>query len=250
MLHDIEKFASPTSLYLRGEERFTYAPEHPHISQFRYDLFSIDREGQEAHAGVIDGYRIAQDWSVGHELALWDEADAFDADVVTYVDALIRELRACAEVFDYTPDLTFPQRVTIVRHFESLDGSDAADLMRDASALLVLKDAPALMLIDPHLLPNERRSAEGKLKARSRITKLLELGFVRMVGSRFLWGWNRELAQASMEHYSYRVLFEAKRRGRLRDIFGEDTGSGLLPSPTETGTKVLGFPDPEETLQD
>jgi hypothetical protein len=57
--------------------------------------------------GTADGYRIAPRLDDRQRTRkLWDEADALDSDVVRYVEAIIRELRACEQVFDVAPSLT------------------------------------------------------------------------------------------------------------------------------------------------
>ncbi|MFZ5896864.1 MAG: hypothetical protein ACOY0T_37755 [Myxococcota bacterium] len=200
MLRDIEKFATDSRLQLSNHGTiWDCASDWPHIATFQYDLAVCEDDSDEfTSVGAVDGYRITQDWTVEHEVDLWDEADALDGDVVRYVEALIRELRACEAVFKHAPDLSTAQRITIVRHVEAKTKAELASLTQGAVACMAMMDAPALMLVDPWPMSAERRSPEGKLSGRQNIQKLLKLGLKRMVGSRFLWGWNAELAESLM----------------------------------------------------
>lgn len=201
MLQDIEQAAMHSGLQLVGlRDPWAYHEDYPHIMNFAYELeLPSDEEREEFDSvGTVDGYRISQDWTVEDDVEIWEEADALDGDVVRYVSALIRELRACEQVFEIGPELTTAQRVSIVRHVEATGVVDSASLTQAAVASIAVIDAPVLMLVDPWPMAHERQSPEGKLKGRSHVRKLLDLGFVRMVGSRFVWAWNREMADNLM----------------------------------------------------
>jgi hypothetical protein len=104
MLGDVERVAANANLhFLNRAGDWAYSEDSPHITQFRYDLATYDDEERLVTLGTADGYRIAHDWSIQSALQIWDEADALDGDIVRYVEALIRELRACEKVFDFAP---------------------------------------------------------------------------------------------------------------------------------------------------
>lgn len=254
MLQNIEQAASDSGLQLSEKSGgWTYYEDHPHIARFRYELWACGSDDEtEAleKVGEVDGYRITQDWTVEHELELWDEADALDSDAVSYVEALIRELRACGEVFTLAPDLTMAQRITIVRHVEAAAAVDSAALTRRAVACVAMMDAPVLMLVDPWPMSHERSAPAGKLKGRSHAAKLLELGFVRMVSSRFIWAWNREFSESSMEEYSYGKLLSAKREGKLDKVLKSPLAEDVFgPLPTHLA-ESLGVPDPDGLMRE
>jgi hypothetical protein len=220
MLGDVEAVAAEADLhFLNREGDWSYSDDWPHITRFHYELATHESDGEElVTIGMADGYRITQDWAVESDLQLWDEADALDGDVVRYVESLIREVRACQKVFSFAPDLTTAQRVTILRHVEAKKEGHSALLTQRAAACLAMMDAPVLMLADPWPMSDQRSFARGKLKGRSHVPNLLALGFVRMVGSRFLWAWNRELSESLMADYSYEALLAAKKQGKLLQI--------------------------------
>jgi hypothetical protein len=252
MLHDVETVAQSSGLFfLAREHEWTVDEDSAHIAQFRYELarYKPNTESGEA-LGTADGYRIAQDWTVESDLELWDEADALDSDVVRYVEALIRELRACEQVFDVAPSLTNAQRVTIVRHIEPADVVDSVELIQGAVACIAMMDAPVLMLVDPWPMASDRRTPKGRLKGRSHIPKLLELGFVRMVGSRFLWAWNREMSDNLMAEYSYEALLSAKRKGALDEILKTPLSHAVYgPLPDDVAERV-DVPKPDDFTED
>ena len=250
MLQKVERVALDSRLELHAKHScWTYDEEHPHISTFTYELATEDDDRRRV-LGTADGYRITQDWSVESDLQLWDEADALDGDVVTYVEALIRELRAYEAVFDIGPELTHAQRITILRHVEAVKGVDSAELTQAAAACLAMMDAPSLMLVDPWPMSDERRLARGKLKGRSHVPKLLELGFARMVASRFVWAWSRELSEGLMEAYSYDKLVTAKRAGKLKRILDGALVDEVYGRTPDHVKHMLGVPLPGDIDQE
>jgi hypothetical protein len=252
VLRDVEQVARSSGLYLLNDDgEWTANEDYPHIATFSYQLARYEAETDlRVPVGAADGYRIAQDWTVESDLELWDEADAVDGDVVRYVEALIRELRACEHVFDMAPELTNAQRITIVRHVEPTPGVDSADLTQGAVAALAMMDAPVLMLVDPWPMASERRASAGRLRGRSHIPKLLELGFVRMVGSRFLWAWNRELSDNLMADYSYDALLEANRKGALDEILKTSLSQGIYGPLPDDVAELVDVPKPNDFTED
>lgn len=252
MLRDIETVAMDAGLHLVSEgERWFCGESHPHMIEFACALERYEDDGEEpVRVGAVDGYRISHDWTVEDDLTLWDEADAISADAVAYVDALIRELRACEQVFDGPPTVAMAQRITLVRHVEAAGGVDAAALTQAAVATLALRDAPVIMLVDPWPMPAERSTAAGKLEGRAHVARLLEIGFVRMVGSRYLWAWNRELAELTMADYDYDELLAAKRKGRLDGVLKASLVEGVYGDLPEELRHEMGLPDPEELMDE
>lgn len=251
MLSNVEEVAAESDLVLRGDGRWSYNEEHPHITSFHYTVGRYKGESDKlVDVGHVDGYRIVQDWSLQSDPTIWDEADALDGDVVTYVDALIRELRACEATFDVAPDLTMAQHVTIIRHVETKGRVDLAELIYQVTACLAMMDAPKIMLVDPWPMSDERKSSKGKLKGRAHITKLLKLGFVRMVGSRFLWGWNCELDESLMDGYSYDKLVEARTRGDLKNILSRPVSMDVYGDLPKGLIEQAGLPDPDDSMQE
>lgn len=142
------------------------------------------------------------------------------------------------------------QRVTIVRHVEATAAVDSASLTRDAAACVAMMDAPVLMLVDPWPISRERKKPAGKLRGRSHAAKLLQLGFVRMVSSRFIWAWNRELSESSMEDYSYGKLLSAKREGKLDKVLKSSLAEEVYgPLPAQLAER-LGVPDPDDLMRE
>src|SRR5690606_10110212 len=180
-------------------------------------------------------------------LELWHEADALDGDVLRYVDALIRELRACEHLFALAPALNTAQRTTILRHVEAQDGVDSSWLVQATAASLAVMDAPVLMLVDPRKMPNERRSPAARLQGRSHTATLLDIGFVRMVGSRLVWGWNRELGDGLMQGYSYEKLLEARRSGMLDTQLKARLMEEVYGDVPEYVARMVDLPEPDET---
>ncbi len=232
MLRNIERTAWKAGLQLEADGSvWSFDTDWPHISRFHYRVGRYGRNEKLKALGTVSGYRITQDWSVNSSLELWDEADALDGDVVRYVEALIRELRLCDQVFD-APDLTMSQRTTIVRHVEPAPGVDSIVLTRNVVASLAAMDAPVFMLVDPWPMAPERKKPAGKLMGRGHIPTLLKLGFHRMIGSRFVWAWGAEISDSCMSEYSYEGLLLARREGRLDAVLAaaiSDEVHGPLP---------------------
>lgn len=254
MLSNIEPVAVAAGLHLANvSDPWTAGGDSPHIAAFRYELRQYDDENDSDElrkVGMVDGYRITQDWTVKDELQIWDEADALAGDAVRYVEALIREVRVCEECFPASAYLSGAQRVTIVRHVEAVRGVDLATLTRDAVASIAMMDAPVIMLVDPWPMSTERQTATGKLRGRSHSALLLELGFLRMVASRFLWAWNRELADALMADYSYDTLIAAKRSGKIGEILRTalcDSVYGKMPKEI---WHAADLPEPDELMDE
>jgi hypothetical protein len=247
MLEDIERVAASSGLHLvsRGGD-WAYSEDSPHITRFHYDLASYGSDERLVPRGTADGYRITHDWSIGSAPQIWDEADALDGDVVRYVEALIRETRACEVVFDFAADVTTAQRITILRHVAAAKGVDSAELTYHVAACLAMMDAPVLMLVDPWPMSDERHSAKGKLKGRGHFPKLLELGFVRMVGSRFLWAWNRELSDSLMDGYSYEKLVRARRSGKLGEVLKTPISEEIYGKLPVGVAEMIDLPEPDD----
>jgi hypothetical protein len=250
---DVEEFAINSGLMLVGEEEWFSWSEWPHVNSFKYDVMGHG-EGDDEYVklGSVQGYRVRQDWTVDSSHKLWDEADALDADVVAYVDALIRELRACAQVFICSPSSpTMAQHITILGHL-ALDAQveDSVRLWRDVSACVAMMDVPTIMLVDPHAMPQERKKSVNKLKTRNQIVGLKELGFVRMVGSRFLWGWNREMSDSAMSDYSYAQLLAAKQTGALDAVLKAHISEEVYGEVPDHVKKMMGLPDPDDSMED
>lgn len=252
MLQDIETVALESGLQLlSGDEVWRFDEDWPHIRRFHYRLAISEGDDEELKTvGEADGYRVVQDWAVENDLQIWDEADALDGDVVRYVEALIRELRACEEAFDFAPSLDSAQRVTILRHVEAVKGVDSARLMQSAAASLAMMDAPVLMLVDPWPMADQRRAARGKLRGRSHIPALLKIGFVRMVGSRFLWAWNRELSEGLMAAYSYEKLLSAKRKGALDKVLNTALSEAVYGDLPKDVARMIDVPDPDDLMNE
>lgn len=251
MLRDAEKVAIASGLHLvGGHQVWSCDNDWPHITPFAYDLAKHDAEEELQTLGKVDGYRVAQDWTIDHDIDLWDEADALDADVVRYIEALIREVRACEEVFEIAPTVTHAQRITIVRHVDSFSTADLPALTCEATAALAVMDAPGMMLVDPWPMASERGSAAGKLKGRAQFPELLKLGFQRMVGSRFMWCWSRELSEGLMASYSYATLLAAKRKGELDKVLNASLGEELH-GPLPPGlAAIVDLPAPNDIVDE
>lgn len=109
-----------------------------------------------------------------------------------------------------------------------------------------MMDAPVLMLVDPWPMSGERGSPQGKLKGRSNVPKLLELGFVRMVGSRLLWAWNAELGDTLMHDHSYVKLLNAKRTGTLDNVLGSPISEEIYGKLPNGLARTVDVPEPED----
>lgn len=229
-------------------EVWTYVEDHPHIARFEYQVRAWYGESEEAKViGKVDGYRIAHDCSNVSDLALWDEADALDGDVVTYVESLIRECRVCEKVNRLAPHLSCAQRITLVRHFEPRSDDSAGDLFKLVVAALAMMDAPVFMLVDPRLLPEHRQHAEGKMKGRGHFAKLMELGFTRMIASSYAWAWNSEMAEGMLEDYDYEGLLSAKQNGVLDAILDSRIAHEVHPGLPDELADSIGMPDERDT---
>lgn len=243
-----EKVAAEKPLIFSAEgEQWYFAEDHPHLSLFQYIIATPGEpdcdDPEEVALGTVSGYRIAQDWTAG-DLDLWEEADACDGDVTVYVESLIREVRCCEKALSTgMSSLDSAQRITIVRHVEPLPGVDGDCLLQWVAASLALMDAPTIMLVDPWPYAEERDTPQGKLAGRGRLAKLLEIGFVRMVGSRFVWAWNRELSELLMEVYDYDALVKAKKAGRLDDVLNTSVAAEVFGGPlSDEAMSQVGLP--------
>jgi hypothetical protein len=236
---DTERVARNADLLLTATNpKWSVREESPHIWKFSYEIATPRDSGESFQIlGSVDGYRIVHDWTVESDLDLWDEANALDPDIVEYVDSLIRELRACEAAFNVSPSLTNAQRVLIVRHVEAAAGVDSPSLIHGTVASLAMMDAPVIVLADPWPMPNEQATPAGVSLGRKHIASLRELGFVTMVGSRFVWAWNAEMDESWMSEYSYEKLLAAKQAGEL---------DAALKS--RLADEVRGLPLPDDAL--
>lgn len=260
MLHGYEEIARDSGVHLLGKAtEWVYDEDSPHITPFEYEVRmdlgeTVELETDEVRdpiaVGSVDGYTIAQDSCIESDLALWEEADAMDGDVVSYVEALIREMRACELVFEYSPDILMVQRITMVRHVEVKEGISSAMLMQQVVSALATMHAPVLMLVDPWPLSEERRLAKGKLEGRGHVPRLLEIGFVRMVGSRFLWAWNRQLSAVAMADYSYERLLSAKRQGALDEVLKTSLFESVYGDLSDELARRMGIPSWNDLLDE
>jgi hypothetical protein len=53
---------------------WSFDSDSPHIAAFQYELATLDDSEQHEKLGSVDGYRIAQDWTIESDLQLWDES--------------------------------------------------------------------------------------------------------------------------------------------------------------------------------
>jgi hypothetical protein len=244
----LEEIAELADLHFSSDgTQWAYNHYHPHITTFAYRIQAFDKNTDEPKClGTVNGYRITQDWTVEDDLELWNEADALDGDVVRYVDALIRELRACQQLCAVSSSLTMAQRVTILRHVEALESVDSSWLVQSAAASLAMMDAPAFMLVDPRKMPSERGTPSGRLQGRSHTAKLLDIGFVRMVSARFVWGWNRELSETLMDEYSYEKLLEAREQGILDAQLNCRLMEEVYGDMPEDIARIVDLPEPSD----
>lgn len=229
-------------------EVWTYVEDHPHIARFAYQVRAWYGDSGEAKVvGTVDGYRITHDCSDVSDLALWQEADAIDGDVVSYVESLIRECRAYEAVNGLAPDLSCAQRITLVRHFEPRSDDSAGDLFKLVVAALAMMDAPVFMLVDPRMLPEQRQHAQGKMRGRGHFARLMELGFTRMIASRYAWAWDRAMAEGMLEEYDYERLLLAKQRGTLDAILESRIAQEIHPGLSDELADSIGMPDERDT---
>lgn len=247
---NVEKIAYESGLRMIGTDEWDSGGDSLWITPFCYEIsYGDDRE---LEFGIAHGYRVRQDWTVKKPQQVWDEADALDGDAAVYVDALIREQRACARVFNCSASLVTAQSVTLLRHLELKPGvpTDPSRAWRDVAACLAVIDAPTFMVVDPHAVADERHKSVNKLSARAHIVALKQLGFVRMVGSRFLWGWNRDMSESFMSSYCYSTLMEAKKAGELSDILHARISDEVYGETSPYVRKALDLPDPDESMED
>lgn len=203
---------------------WTVDTESPHVSRFVYDvLIDGDDDGVRRNVGKVDGYIISNDGR-DESIDLWDEADALDSDIEAYVTCLKLDLRAVDKVCGFGPQLEWFTRIVIVRHFQAAPEVDSIDMIVKAVATIAMKEGPMLLMVDPREMPEFRKASSGKLKGRSHTAALMQqLGMVRMVSCRSVWGWHVHHDTMSME-YSYPALVAAKAEGELDEIL-----NGLRP---------------------
>jgi hypothetical protein len=244
-----------------GAYEWFYNEEHPHIEDFQYDIrarnprggYINDLDVDAVSIGKVDGYRISQDWTNQSDLYIWDEADALSQDAVTYVEAMIRELRAYEKFCGLGPDLTHGQHITIVRDISVKDPKQTARVVRETVAALVVKDTPAFILVDPWPSWETRKTEAGAASGASNIRALLKLGFSKMVGSRYLWGWDVHLAESLMADYSYTKMLRAKRSGKLKEVLDSslaDEVYGRGQTIPDNIKKQMGLPLPEDFCEE
>ena len=193
--------------------------DSPFVSEFVYELLRYDPDGDEySPAGRVDGLRVRHNWDAGSDHEIWDQADSISADAAAYVDALIREHRALGILDDLGLPFSCAKHTTIIRHVEGVEHSQGtAELWTDVAACLLLQDVPTYMLIDPGVMSGEASPQEA-LDARVRAGALVKaLGFTRMVGANYVWGWDRESGEGALARYDHGSLIEAARRGDLNE---------------------------------
>ena len=162
MRRGVEKLALASGSGRRSEnQEWSCCEDYPHISRFDYELFKHDDDEQRVVLGRVNGYRISHDWTVDDDVELWREADALDGDIVRYVEALIRELRAYEYVFGLGPSVTNAQRITIVRHVETTSKVPLERVTQEAVAALEVMDAPEFMPVVPWTMSTHRKSPAG-----------------------------------------------------------------------------------------
>ena len=248
MLHNIEETACEGELHLcSSSSEWEYCEDSPHILPFHYQLILLDPETDETtEMGHADGYRIRHNWTAKTELSVWDEGDALDADIVRYIEALIKEFRACDEVFDTGFSIIDVPHITILRHVEANEGVDSATLIKNTAASIAMMDAPTFMLVDPALMPKERKQPAGRLQGRAHIPGLIELGFVRMVSAPYVWGWDQRMVETIMQTYSYDTLSDAKQAGILDDILNRRIAQEMYQGLPDEVADQMDFPGPND----
>jgi hypothetical protein len=201
---------------------WTVNTEAPHITQFSYDVI-VDNREERLNVGVIDGYILSSDGRK-ETIDYWEEADALDSDIEAYVTCLKLELQAVDEISGLAPSLEWFTRIVIVRHFQAAPEVDSIAMIVKAVAMVAMKEGPTLLMVDPREMPEFRKASSGKLKGRSHTASLMaQLGMVRMISCRSVWGWHVHPDTMSNE-YSYSALVSAKAEGRLDRIL-----DGLTP---------------------
>lgn len=249
MLRDVEEAATEGGLRLTGRGIVWDAMDDArHITQFGFDIALPADDETEEDLGTIDGYRIGHDWTIATDAALWVEADALDGDVARYIDSLVRELRACRELFEFAPGLVDAQHITIVRHVGTDQSLAHPNVLRAAVASIAAMDAPTIMLVDPWPYSDERKLAAGKLAGRAGFIALQSLGFQRMVGSRFAWAWNRELQESTMAEYSYEALLAAARGGKLDGVLRKSVAEDIHGPLPHDLVDMIDLPDPDDLM--
>jgi hypothetical protein len=250
-----EAAAKKAALVLYQTDGWVYAvvEEHPHVHSFEYEVHrrvdeEEDLDAETIKVGTVSGYVLSHDWTTA-EIDLWEECDAFTGDASAYADSIIRELRACNIVFDMSGvDLASMQRVLMIGHVQSEPGVDSARLVHDVVATLVAKETPKLTLVDPW--PLARADATDRLEGRKRVATLLKLGFVRMVGSRFVWGWDRENADNLMHEYSYDDLRAAKQAGKLDEVLKHSAAEDVYGAGVSKVLDQAHLPNPDRLMEE
>jgi hypothetical protein len=237
-----------------GWAAFAVVEEHPHVHSFEYEVHrrvdeEEDLDAETVKIGKVSGYVISHDWTMG-ELDLWDECDACSGEAVAYADSIIRELRAFNQVSDPSTglDLASMQRVLMIKHVEPELHVDSVRLVHDVVATLVLKETPKLTIVDPW--PLRRADAMDRMEGRKRTAALLTLGFVRMVGSRFLWSWDIENADGIMSDYSYDRLRAAKQAGKLDGVLKRSVAEDVYGEGIAQALDLMLLPDPDSLMDE
>ena len=99
-LEQMESIAREAEIRFKGTEVWFYDEDSPHTSDFKYVVETVSGEEKRQKLVEVNGYRIIQEPGSGDDESAWEEADAMDADAVTYVDSLIREFLACNKACD------------------------------------------------------------------------------------------------------------------------------------------------------
>ena len=256
-LEQLESIARESRFRFKGVDEWSYDEEHPHISRFKYTFETNSGEGESKVLGEVNGYRITHELSSEGDESLWEEADAVDADAVTYVDSLIREFLACNKACDHQTEyfLSDFTRTLIIRDV-TLNNKravepDDTELFVRVVASLVVKEGPNVVLVDPYPYAKERKTSAGKMKGRRNSGALLELGLNRMVTSRFVWGLDYESESLVMDGYDYEQLSEAKRSGSLGEVLSTRLADDVFGVPlTDEMLQRLGIPIPEEDFDE
>lgn len=236
---DLQRIAD-ADLSLRSNASTWWRPDvdSPHITAFSYDVFvDVDEDEVEDEddpafefleesevpvrkVGTLRGYTIAHD-GANPRLDVWDEADALDGEIESYVSEIKEELRACGDLFD-APSIEDFRCIVVVGDFSTVAGVDSVAWIEKAVATLARKEMPNLLLVDPRVVPDipgrstptelvqASWSDAAKLKARAHADALASLGLTQMVLSDHLWGWTKGKL---MKKYSRQALL-AKRGPR------------------------------------
>lgn len=226
-----EDVALESMLDLKYEGGNWYPDEDSlHIDTFHYDIYALEPAGGQSDddaddkikVGSVEGYIIAHGGETDSE-EIREEADALDGDIHCYVESLVEELRVCNSMLRSSFDLSCIPRLLVIGHLDAEPGVDSGKLTREVVALLLLKEAPSLVVVDPYEMPTEeemeaelrtnnsprRRIPKLTAVAQQRIDSLRSLGFVQMVTSSYVWGWTTEIAESFMGDYSRSELVRA-----------------------------------------